>query len=58
MYLCVCGVDFTSFHDFSIGFWKCSDSVVYVVFFISNFKFFHACISSAPPFKLSCFTSA
>jgi hypothetical protein len=32
-YLCVKGMNFTSFYDFSIVFWNCSDSVVYFAFF-------------------------
>jgi hypothetical protein len=27
--LCVGGIEFASFNDFSIGFWKCSDSVAF-----------------------------
>ena len=30
--LCVRGIDFASFNDFSIGYWKCSDSVIFLVF--------------------------
>jgi hypothetical protein len=33
VYLCDRGANFPSFHDFYIGFWKCSDIVVFVVFF-------------------------
>jgi hypothetical protein len=29
MYLCVRGIDFASFYDFSIVFWKCSHSVIF-----------------------------
>ena len=32
MYICVKGIDFASFYDFCIGFWNCSDSVVFCVF--------------------------
>jgi len=32
-YLCVRGIDFASFCDFSIVFWNCSDSVVFCGFF-------------------------
>jgi hypothetical protein len=32
MYLCVRIIDCVSFCDFSIGFWNCSNSVVYFVF--------------------------
>jgi hypothetical protein len=32
MYLCVRGINVASFYDFSIGFWKCSDSVVFFAF--------------------------
>ena len=31
MYMCVNDIDFGSFHDFSIRFWKCSDSVMFFV---------------------------
>ena len=34
---CMCvlrGIDFVSFCDFSIGFWKCSDSVVFFVCYL------------------------
>jgi len=30
--ICVRGIDFSSFYDFSIGFWKCSCSVVSFIF--------------------------
>jgi hypothetical protein len=33
MYLCVRGIDFVSFYDFPIGFWNCSDSVLFFVCF-------------------------
>ena len=37
MYLCVGGINFASFYDFSIGFWKCSDSLLIFIFrFISQ----------------------
>jgi hypothetical protein len=32
MYLCVRGIYFATFYGFSTGFWKCSDSVVFIVF--------------------------
>ena len=32
MYFCVKGIDFVPFYDFSIGFWNCSDSVVFICF--------------------------
>jgi hypothetical protein len=32
MYLCVRGIDFVSFYDFDIWFWKCSVSVVFLCF--------------------------
>ena len=32
-YLCR-GIDFTSFYNVSIGFWKCSDRVVFFVFLL------------------------
>ena len=32
MYLCVKGVDISSFYDFDIWFWNCSDSVVFFAF--------------------------
>ena len=32
MHLCVMGIDFISFYDFSTGFLKCSDSVVFFAF--------------------------
>jgi hypothetical protein len=28
-YLCVRGIDFVSYYDFSIGVWNCSDSIVF-----------------------------
>jgi len=31
MYVCVRSIDCVSFCDFSIGFWNCSNSVVYFV---------------------------
>jgi len=34
MYMCVRVIDFASFYDFSITFWNCSDSVVFVASFI------------------------
>ena len=34
MYLCVRGIDITSFCDSGIGFWNCSDSVAFVLFFV------------------------
>jgi len=37
MSLCVRGIDFGSFFDFSIGVWKCSDRVI---FFVFHFNFF------------------
>ena len=33
--LCVRGVDFAPFYDFSMGFWKCSDSAVFFYFFLN-----------------------
>jgi len=33
-YVMYFGIDFVSFYNFSIGFWKCSDSVVFFLFFI------------------------
>jgi hypothetical protein len=30
--ICVSGIDFASYYDFFIGFWKCSDSVVFFLF--------------------------
>jgi hypothetical protein len=42
MFLCARGVDFISFYEFSIGFWKYSDSVV---FFVLRFFFFFFFIS-------------
>ena len=32
MYLCISGIDFSSFYDFDIWFWNCSDSVIFFVF--------------------------
>jgi hypothetical protein len=32
--MCVRSIDFAPFYDFSIGFWKCADSVVYFLLFI------------------------
>jgi hypothetical protein len=32
MYLCARGIDFTSFYDFSIEYWNCSDNGVFFVF--------------------------
>ena len=32
MHLCIMGIDVASFLDCSIGFWNCSDSVVFLVF--------------------------
>jgi len=36
MYLCVRGIDFVSFYGFCIGFWDCSDSVVFLVFHFNS----------------------
>jgi hypothetical protein len=36
--LCVRGIHFSSIYDFSIGFWKCSESVVYFVFHSEGYK--------------------
>ena len=33
MYLCLRGIDFASFCDFTIGFWNYSDSMVIFVFY-------------------------
>jgi hypothetical protein len=30
--MCVSSVDFTSFYDFAIRLWKCSDSVIFFAF--------------------------
>ena len=49
---CVCvlvGIDFASFYDFSIGFWNCSDRVVFFFFvlFFNNITvtgiIYHGC---------------
>jgi hypothetical protein len=32
LFICVRGIEFALFCDFSIGFWNCSDSVVYIFF--------------------------
>ena len=32
MYLGVGGIKFASFYDFSVGLWKCPDSVVFILF--------------------------
>jgi len=37
-YLCVRGIDFASFYDFSIGFWNCSDSVVFFYWILELFR--------------------
>jgi len=31
MYMCVKGLDFASFCEFSIGLWNCSDSVAFII---------------------------
>ena len=31
LYMCVMGINFVSFYDFSIGCWNCSDSVVFLL---------------------------
>ena len=37
MYVCVSGIEFASFYDFSIRFLNCSDIMVFFVFhFITN----------------------
>ena len=42
IYLCIRGVDIASFDDFSVGFWNCSNSVVFfTVFFKIIFPFLH-----------------
>ena len=42
MYLCVSGVDFTSFYDFAIRLWKCSDSVILFAFHLFHYFKFQA----------------
>jgi hypothetical protein len=44
MYVYVRGIDVSSFHDFSIRFWSCSDNVVFLAF--------HFIISTVPVFHL------
>ena len=35
MHLCVGGIDFASFYDFSVGIWNCYDNVLFIFgFFI------------------------
>ena len=34
MCLCAMGINFSSFYDFNIWFWNCSDSVVFLVFHV------------------------
>ena len=38
MYVCVKGIDFVYFYDYSIRFWKCSDSVVFFIFHFLTFS--------------------
>jgi hypothetical protein len=40
MYLCATCIDFASFYDFSIGFSKCSDSVVFYVLHLTTVVFY------------------
>ena len=37
MYLCISGIDFTSFYDISIRYWNCPDGVVFL--FISLYLY-------------------
>jgi len=41
MYVYVRGIDVSSFHDFSIRFWSCSDSVVFLAFHFIISTVFH-----------------
>ena len=36
---CVKGIDFASFYDFDIGFWNCSNSMVFLVFHSIQYKY-------------------
>jgi hypothetical protein len=38
MYLFVRGIDFASFYNFPIGFWICSNSVVFLVILKTNYS--------------------
>ena len=40
MYLCGRGIIFAYFYCFSIGFWNCFDSVVFLLFFPSFYSLF------------------
>jgi hypothetical protein len=46
MYLCVKGIDFASFYNFSIGYWNYSDSVVFFNFSFYNINLHKDCINS------------
>ena len=35
-YMCTRVIDFTRFYDFSVGFWNCQNSVVFVCFYFIN----------------------
>ena len=39
MYMCVRSINFTSFYNFLIGFWNCSDSVKFLVFLVVDFVY-------------------
>ena len=41
MFLCVRGVDVGSFYDFSVGFYNCSDNVVFFVSFLLHKLYFN-----------------
>jgi hypothetical protein len=34
MYLSVKNIDFVAFYDLSVGFWDCSDSMIFLLFLI------------------------
>jgi hypothetical protein len=31
MYLCVSGIDYALFYDFSVGFWNCSHNMFFII---------------------------
>jgi hypothetical protein len=38
MYICVMGIDFASFYEFPNGFYNCSESVVFFVFYFMSYQ--------------------
>ena len=52
MYFCLRGIDFTSLNEFAIGFWNCSDSLVFL-FFIQVCSVLRTVVCKVYPFSVS-----